>query len=69
MLNVNEVDNKGRNALFYAITGGSIILLQRLVTSGVKIQASTDGITVLMQVSSLRPLTLTFQATGPSPLP
>ena len=43
------MDNKGRNVLFYCITGSDVAMLEHLVTSGVRIQSSTDGITVLMQ--------------------
>ncbi len=48
-LDVNEKDNKGRNCLFYCITGADEDLFDYLVNNGVKIEASSDGITPLMQ--------------------
>ncbi len=50
LLDLNEVDGKGRNALFYCITGSDVTMLDRLVAAGVKVAPSTEGITVLMQV-------------------
>lgn len=48
-LNPNEKDKKGRNALFYCITGGDVHLMQMLISHGVNVETSADGITVLMQ--------------------
>ena len=50
MVNVNDVDNKGRDVLFYCITGSDVQMLDYLVSAGVNIKASTEGISILMQV-------------------
>ena len=48
-LDVNERDSKGRNAMFYCITGGDLKLFHLLRELGVRVEASGDGITPLMQ--------------------
>ena len=48
-MDINDTDNKGRNVLFYCVTGSDVAMLEHLVTSGVQVKSSTDGITVLMQ--------------------
>ena len=48
-LNPNERDKKGRNALFYCITGGDVHMFEMLIAHGMTVSPSADGITVLMQ--------------------
>ena len=48
-ISLNELDQRGRNCLFYCITGGDIDLFEYLVSEGVPIQSSSEGVTVLMQ--------------------
>ena len=48
-LNPNEKDKKGRNCLFYCITGGDVHLFEMLIERGVQVDVSEDGINVLMQ--------------------
>ena len=48
-LDINATDDKGRNVLFYCITGGDIKLFKALIEQGVRIQTSSEGITLLMQ--------------------
>lgn len=52
----SDLDNKGRNALFYAVTGGNIDILKQLMDSGAKVQASPDGINLLMQAAGKKQL-------------
>jgi len=55
-LELDHVDDKGRNVLFYAVTGGSSHILQTLLNSGAAVQSSPDGITLLMQAAGKRQL-------------
>ena len=48
-LDINEKDGKGRNCLFYCITGSTIAIFQYLMTKGVPIQTGSDGVTLMMQ--------------------
>lgn len=48
-LDINEKDDKGRNCLFYCITGGDIELFEYLLSQGVCVESSSDSVTLLMQ--------------------
>lgn len=48
-LDLTEKDCKGRNCLFYCITGGCVDLLEYLVSEGVPVELSDEGATLLMQ--------------------
>lgn len=48
-ININEKDQKGRNCLFYCITGGDVELFEYLLSQGVCIEASSESVTLLMQ--------------------
>ncbi|CAH1796499.1 unnamed protein product [Owenia fusiformis] len=48
-IDVNEKDTKGRNVLFYCVTGGDLNLFTTFLRHGVRVESSTDGITILMQ--------------------
>ena len=48
-LDVRQKDNKGRNALFYCITGSELDVLDTLLRHGVPVEPSVDGVTLLMQ--------------------
>jgi ankyrin repeat protein len=48
-VSLNAVDDKGRNCLFYCITGGDVDTFLRLLSAGVTITPSADGISLLMQ--------------------
>lgn len=52
----SDLDNKGRNALFYAVTGGNIDVLRQLMDAGATVQASPDGINLLMQAAGKKQL-------------
>lgn len=51
-----DVDDKGRNVLFYAVTGGSAQVLQLLIDAGTQVQVSPDGINLLMQAAGKKQL-------------
>lgn len=53
---LNDLDDKGRNVLFYAVTGGSSQVLELLITAGAKVQVSPDGINLLMQAAGKKQL-------------
>lgn len=55
-LRLDDVDDKGRNVLFYAVTGGNAQALELLIKAGAKIQASPDGINLLMQAAGKKQL-------------
>lgn len=52
----SDVDNKGRNALFYAVTGGDTSILKQLMDAGAKVITSPDGINILMQAAGKKQL-------------
>lgn len=55
-LNTQDQDDKGRNCLFYAVTGGNVEILQYLINSGAKVLSSPDGINLLMQAAGKKQL-------------
>ena len=55
-LKLSDVDDKGRNVLFYAVTGGSTEILKLLIEAGALVQESPDGINLLMQAAGKRQL-------------
>ena len=48
-LDIQQLDMKGRNALFYAITVGDLDLFQYLHAQGIRVVTSSDGVTIVMQ--------------------
>ena len=48
-IDIQAKDDKGRNALFYCITGDDEDMLQHLIKLGIRMEPSADGITTLMQ--------------------
>lgn len=55
-LSLSDEDDKGRNVLFYAVTGGNSEALELLIQAGACVQASPDGINLLMQAAGKRQL-------------
>ena len=55
-LNLNEKDERGRNCLFYCITGSTTDMLEFLINNGVNVENTTDDVTLIMQaVAKNRP--------------
>jgi len=55
-LRLDDLDNKGRNVLFYAITGGNIVILEKLLQANTPVSLSPDGINLLMQAAGKKQL-------------
>lgn len=55
-LKLSDTDDKGRNVLFYAVTGGCTEILKLLIEAGAQVQTSPDGINLLMQAAGKRQL-------------
>lgn len=53
---LQDVDDKGRNVLFYAVTGGSSQVVDILLNAGAQVQVSPDGINLLMQAAGKKQL-------------
>lgn len=55
-IGLEDTDDKGRNVLFYAVTGGNVQILQLLLESGCHVLASPDDINLLMQAAGKKQL-------------
>ena len=55
-LTLDDVDDKGRNVLFYAVTGGNSEALELLIQAGACVHSSPDGINLLMQAAGKKQL-------------
>ena len=53
---LHDVDDKGRNVLFYAVTGGFCDVLDQLIIAGANVEVSPDGINLLMQAAGKKQL-------------
>ncbi|XP_064652201.1 serine/threonine-protein phosphatase 6 regulatory ankyrin repeat subunit A-like isoform X2 [Lineus longissimus] len=50
-IDINRKDNKGRNCLFYCVSGGNIDIFDNILRHDALVVASDDGVTLLIQAA------------------
>jgi ankyrin repeat protein len=50
-IDINRKDKKGRNCLFYCVSGGNLDIFDNMLRYGARVEASDDGVTLLIQAA------------------